>query len=262
MQQAYYKGGVAAELESMLTDIAISEPGTALYLTGHSLGGALATILAWRLARLALVPESTPIYVFTFGSPRVGDWAFASAFDRLPNVRCWRFVLGHDVVPRLPMINYCHAGHLVWLNHGKAKVYNSGVDAPWRHSCLCLNCDVGAHSVASERAPPGPVKSCLRGTVALWHGGQTGSEEGGEPDEGSLSSVRSRFRGYLFALHQAQPWPDDACGWGGPSGDEFTGVQDCTRLFDNADVRRGSQAGRAPAQQPPPQRPGGCGCSG
>ena len=40
-----------------------------LYVTGHSLGGALATILAYRLARLAALPEAARVYVLTYGTP-------------------------------------------------------------------------------------------------------------------------------------------------------------------------------------------------
>lgn len=248
--EAYYRGGVAFELESMLADIAITEPDTEIYLTGHSLGGALATILAWRLARLALVPESVPIHVLTFGAPRVGDFTFARLFDQLPKVRCWRFVNGHDIVPRLPMINYSHQGHLVWLYHGEAKIYPSGQYAPWHHTCLCLNCDVAAHTVARQNKPPGAFESCVRGAAAFR---QAGNTEAGDDDTDEGADVNAGFHGYLYAIYQAQGWPEAKL-WGGPSSDEFTGVKDCSRLLDDERA--------APAQEPPPRRPGGddCGC--
>ena len=44
-----------------------------LFFTGHSLGGALATIAA---ARAALDPETVATAVYTFGGPRVGGSAF------------------------------------------------------------------------------------------------------------------------------------------------------------------------------------------
>ncbi|WP_152396137.1 lipase family protein [Paenibacillus guangzhouensis] len=50
-----------------------------VYITGHSLGGALATLCAIDVA--ANTAYTTP-WVYTFGSPRVGDPAFSKAFIR------------------------------------------------------------------------------------------------------------------------------------------------------------------------------------
>src|SRR5262249_34460233 len=51
-------------------------PGRQLYLTGHSLGGALATLAAYRFQK-AGVPVAG---VFTFGSPRVFDEELARQY--------------------------------------------------------------------------------------------------------------------------------------------------------------------------------------
>lgn len=70
-----------------------------VWFTGHSLGGALATIAAGRHGR---APE-----VYTFGSPRVGDAGYVEGLD-LP---VYRFVNGRDAVPKLPVRGpYRHAG--------------------------------------------------------------------------------------------------------------------------------------------------------
>jgi hypothetical protein len=74
------------------------------------LGAALATLAADRLAA-----ENVPVAgVYTFGSPRVGDGAFARTFtDRLGD-RCFRFVNAADVVTRVPppglILDYTHVG--------------------------------------------------------------------------------------------------------------------------------------------------------
>lgn len=69
-------------------------PGCKLWVTGHSLGGALATLAAARLAR-----ESIPVAgVYTFGSPRVGDAAFAATYR--PTLYCVEN--GNDIVCHLP----------------------------------------------------------------------------------------------------------------------------------------------------------------
>ena len=50
-----------------------------LYLTGHSLGGAAATLAAARLADMGVSPEQ--LQVITFGAPAVGNAAFARAYE-------------------------------------------------------------------------------------------------------------------------------------------------------------------------------------
>jgi hypothetical protein len=74
-----------------------------LWITGHSLGGALAT-----LACRQLQADSFPVQAtYTFGGPRVGNAAFAAS---LP-APLYRFVLGDDIVPHLPPRDvYQHGG--------------------------------------------------------------------------------------------------------------------------------------------------------
>ncbi len=50
-----------------------------LYLTGHSMGGATATLAAARLADLGVSPEQ--LEVITFGAPAVGNEAFARQYE-------------------------------------------------------------------------------------------------------------------------------------------------------------------------------------
>lgn len=73
-----------------------------LFITGHSLGGALAT-----LAALDIAANRGPdgLIVYTFASPRVGDPQFARTYNRLvPNT--FRLHNEHDIVPRLPPLVY------------------------------------------------------------------------------------------------------------------------------------------------------------
>lgn len=65
----------------------------ALWLTGHSLGGALAILAAARLPNVQ--------GVYTFGSPSVGNSTFV---NNLP-VRPFRFVHADDIVPRILSFN-------------------------------------------------------------------------------------------------------------------------------------------------------------
>ena len=75
--------------------------GYSLYITGHSLGGALAVIATKQLERDSLAA------CYTFGSPRVGDEEFGEAI-RAP---IYRIVNAADGVPRVPpsWATYCIA---------------------------------------------------------------------------------------------------------------------------------------------------------
>jgi len=69
-----------------------------LVVTGHSLGGALATLLVTDLnATTALKPQA-----WTFASPQVGDAIFAARYGGLSSVS-WRIYNQVDVVPYFPV---------------------------------------------------------------------------------------------------------------------------------------------------------------
>lgn len=70
------------------------------WICGHSLGGALAQLVA---ARLHALPEQRIAAVVSLGQPKVGDAAFAARLDRLP---VHRIVHGCDVVPTLPPTSF------------------------------------------------------------------------------------------------------------------------------------------------------------
>jgi len=72
-----------------------------LWLTGHSLGGALAVLAGWRLKR-----KFIPVHqIYTFGAPMVGNAETAEAIDRELPDRIFRYVNDHDPVPHLPTLS-------------------------------------------------------------------------------------------------------------------------------------------------------------
>lgn len=84
-----------------------------VFLTGHSLGGALATICSLDLF-LRLGCTRKEIFVSTFGAPRVGNRAFWTLYNENVPIH-WRIVVGPDVVAKLPKVGYIHVGKKVLL---------------------------------------------------------------------------------------------------------------------------------------------------
>ena len=75
-----------------------------LFITGHSMGGALAVLTA---ALIRTDPELKYLQsklrgIYTYGQPMVGDDDFAHRFEPEIGKKLFRHVYGLDVVPRLP----------------------------------------------------------------------------------------------------------------------------------------------------------------
>jgi len=113
-------------------------PTKPCYVSGHSLGGAIATLAA--LDAALNLPELRPqLRLYTYASPRVGDVAFANAFQQqVPN--SYRIVNLADVVPLVPPTQldgpYVHVGQKwaflsqnddVLPNH-QIKTYRNAID--------------------------------------------------------------------------------------------------------------------------------------
>ena len=79
-----------------------------LYICGHSLGGAMATLAASRL-------QDRVVACYTYGSPRVGGrvWRSKCTFEH------HRYVNNNDIVPRVPfwIMGFRHYGELHYINH-------------------------------------------------------------------------------------------------------------------------------------------------
>jgi len=115
-----------------------------LWVAGHSLGGALATLFYSRLIRSESdIPGVKLAGAYTFGCPRTGDFDFL--MDSITNERnilfknrhsIWRVVNANDIVPRVPfgvglcpdtlrqdfltgLLNYFHFGHKIQLHYSQ-----------------------------------------------------------------------------------------------------------------------------------------------
>jgi predicted lipase len=78
-----------------------------IYLTGHSLGGAMATLAS---AELTTMFPGCQIRVLAVGSPRCADRCFRDWYERTPSVHIQRIQHGYDIVSKVPWFGYCHVG--------------------------------------------------------------------------------------------------------------------------------------------------------
>ncbi|CAJ0939802.1 unnamed protein product, partial [Mesorhabditis belari] len=86
-----------------------SYPDYQIWVTGHSLGGAMAGLCAGYITQVGYVPL-TQIRLITFGEPRTGDAKYASLIDQIPYA--YRVVHDNDWVPHVPLVpmGYEHHG--------------------------------------------------------------------------------------------------------------------------------------------------------
>lgn len=141
-------------------------PTWTLTCTGHSLGGALATLCA---ADVRALHPATPVSLVTFGQPRVGNAAWAAAVDGLcPHAT--RVIHDGDAVALCPTGDYCHGGRAVRVNEWGRLVVD-GVDSGGD----------GAGGVAQQRGGDA--------------GGGGGAGRGGDASESGETAVAARTPG-------------------------------------------------------------------
>jgi len=85
-----------------------------IFIAGHSLGGALASLCAVDLHMLLDTPVTS---CYTFGSPRVYDAVSASNINDIMGDRIHRVVNNNDIVTHMPSekLNFSHIGELAYF---------------------------------------------------------------------------------------------------------------------------------------------------
>lgn len=102
---------VAEEIVKSLVDS--NQDKWPLYITGHSLGGALATVATRELETTGGVGDQIAA-CYTFGSPRVGNRKYEDTIK----VPIYRVVHSTDVVTLVPSVGYTHAGDPRFISRG------------------------------------------------------------------------------------------------------------------------------------------------
>jgi predicted lipase len=125
-------GHVEAQIRKTIADLYFQMPRQ-IYITGHSLGGALANIAALDLTNymsdLAEKYPSAPFDrfkvtgLYTFGAPRVFDANGASFMDEKVKQH-FRFVFGNDLVVKVPfqVQGFTHSGNGFYFKRDNCEI--------------------------------------------------------------------------------------------------------------------------------------------
>lgn len=89
----------ALNVPRALATLPFAPAATSITISGHSLGGALATLMALDVAANTSFKQPT---VYTFASPRTGDTDFASTYNQVVK-NSFRIANRIDLVPKLPL---------------------------------------------------------------------------------------------------------------------------------------------------------------
>jgi predicted alpha/beta hydrolase family esterase len=101
-----------------------------VWVTGHSLGGAIALLCGWRLQQQFINVHQ----MCTFGAPMIGNDAAAAAFAREFPDKIFRYVDAGDIVPRLPTVSlftnaYMHCQREIVVGQISAAALQEKIDA-------------------------------------------------------------------------------------------------------------------------------------
>jgi triacylglycerol lipase len=100
----------ADQLKPALDELRTNQPEMTFWFTGHSLGAALSALAARRFGDVR--------GLYTFGSPRVGNRAYALSYP----IRTFRFVNNNDQIVSIPPPGpYRHFGKLIYI-HDDGKI--------------------------------------------------------------------------------------------------------------------------------------------
>ncbi|XJO73182.1 hypothetical protein BDV3_004200 [Batrachochytrium dendrobatidis] len=105
-------------------------PGFDIVFTGHSLGGAMASICAADFIYSHGNPKNRKVSLITYGQPRSGNRAWARWMNQLPFHQVYRVTRDQDMVPRAPpmWIGYRHFSQEITINEAGYTIYCQSSD--------------------------------------------------------------------------------------------------------------------------------------
>lgn len=136
-----HNNGAFDKIKLSIKTLAYENPEYSWYISGHSLGGALAILSSYLLAKEFREITFTTV---SLASPRVGNSSFATDYNNQPNLLHYRICNKKDIVTAIPYIGYDHCGYNIlfsgtkWLYHGLTPSVNYNIlnfYNPFDHSC-------------------------------------------------------------------------------------------------------------------------------
>jgi hypothetical protein len=113
--------------DETVSDGRAAQPLSNLYVTGHSLGAAMALLAGYRIARESAYSRIAGVlrHVHAFAPPMVGNRAFALAFNERLRDRVSCYAFKKDVVPHLPpklrgSLDFVHVGRFYQVPESQA----------------------------------------------------------------------------------------------------------------------------------------------
>jgi hypothetical protein len=137
---------------AMLKDVQLmltKNPGATVFVTGHSLGAAVALHAAVDIIRTT----GAHVHLYNYGEPRVGNPAFAAwAAATLTEGRQFRVTHARDPVPHLPPLDFgfIHTPHELW--------YDNNGNTTWRD---CKDSSTAEDPTCSDSVLPIDVEDHL-----------------------------------------------------------------------------------------------------
>jgi hypothetical protein len=120
--KALYLSGVYRTIADEIKNLLKVYPNHKIYVTGHSLGAAIASLFGYLLSE----EINNNITVVAFASPRVGNKGWYKSFMEKPNLKQYRINNNKDIVTSFPYYKYYHVGKCIRLY--KKKIYLSDID--------------------------------------------------------------------------------------------------------------------------------------
>lgn len=132
VEKGFYKAyqNVKTDIFETLSSIQDKYSTKSVLLTGHSLGAALATLMAFD------IKDIYSILLYTYGSPRVGNPEFVNEFNTTTN----RITHYYDIVPHLPeeALGFLHIPQEIWYNEDNTN-YETCEDDTQHEDNSCSN---------------------------------------------------------------------------------------------------------------------------
>ncbi|KAG8386793.1 hypothetical protein BUALT_Bualt03G0185800 [Buddleja alternifolia] len=146
------------ELRSQYKDEKLS-----VIITGHSLGGCLATLSAFDLVENGIIND-IPVSAIVFGSPQVGNKAFNKRLNDFPNLKILHVRNKIDQIPLYPspLLGYRNSGIELEIDNRKSPSLKNSSSVGDRHNLQAM-----LHVVAGWNGDEGEFELKVKRSLAL-----------------------------------------------------------------------------------------------